>query len=407
MSLDTRPDELAEVLRSERDWVASATIESRARLQARLDALEATFGRGPAGISDGNGHGHSQIQARHVDLRDPVLEARIVDMREPALHPQSARPVDSPKPTPRPKLEPAPDWLPNARSTPPVDLVYPEPTPAAAPPPAEPLATPSPPPIAPVPLGSARSTAKALATSRKLLLVGGLLLGFVANERYITPWVAHNGQGQLRGERAPILSIPSIDLDVAVAGSTRTSSLRKGLGRDPKSAKVGNHGNIVIAGHRSTYGEPFGKLGRLKKGASIQLTGTKGTIDYKVDSVRGSVPSSDRTVRAQHGDDRLTLVTAASGGRLVVVAKAVDGAQLKGNQRAKTTSAGTLWPTPTFLALAAVLLCVALGLGFTRALSYARSRYGETNTLLVAVPLGGVLIYGFFQAIERVLGTLY
>jgi len=142
------------------------------------------------------------------------------------------------------------------------------------------------------------------------------------------------------------MMVPAIDLDKYVVEGVGVSDLRTAIGRYRGSAHIGDLGNVALAGHRTTYGEPFGRIGELLPGDQISLVTAIGTAVYevmdpneyvatwasKVRSVDGGhviVGPSDEFVLADVGDNRLTLTAChprfSAEERLVVVARLVDG----------------------------------------------------------------------------------
>ncbi len=67
--------------------------------------------------------------------------------------------------------------------------------------------------------------------------------------------------------------------------------LRKGPGHYPSTQMPGHEGNSAIAGHRTTYGAPFGDLDQLAVGDEIRLTTVQGDFRYKVIEQRVVDPS--------------------------------------------------------------------------------------------------------------------
>jgi sortase A len=55
------------------------------------------------------------------------------------------------------------------------------------------------------------------------------------------------------------------------------ADLKRGPGHYPDSAEIGAEGNVGIAGHRTTYGEPFGRLDELTDGDTIHVVDRRGT----------------------------------------------------------------------------------------------------------------------------------
>jgi sortase A len=80
-----------------------------------------------------------------------------------------------------------------------------------------------------------------------------------------------------RGEPLARIEIPSIGVDKIVVEGIRYADLRKGPGHFPESPLPGQYGNAAIAGHRTTYGEPFVDIDRIKVGDEIVITAAWGS----------------------------------------------------------------------------------------------------------------------------------
>ncbi|MFJ6519109.1 class E sortase [Streptomyces filamentosus] len=89
------------------------------------------------------------------------------------------------------------------------------------------------------------------------------------------------------GEAFAVLRIPRIGLTVPVAqGISKSKVLDKGyVGHYPGTAVPGRPGNVALAGHRNTHGEPFRYVNRLRKGDEITLRTREGTYTYLVDQI--------------------------------------------------------------------------------------------------------------------------
>ncbi|MFD4376315.1 class E sortase [Streptomyces sp. NPDC058486] len=89
------------------------------------------------------------------------------------------------------------------------------------------------------------------------------------------------------GETFAVLRIPRIGLTVPVAqGISKRKVLDKGyVGHYPGTAAPGRSGNVALAGHRNTHGEPFRYINRLRKGDEITLRTREGTYTYRVDQI--------------------------------------------------------------------------------------------------------------------------
>ena len=76
--------------------------------------------------------------------------------------------------------------------------------------------------------------------------------------------------------------IPKIGVDSYVVEGVTLDDLRNGPGHYPLTPMPGHVGNAAIAGHRTTYGAPFGELGELEAGDTIRLRTLEGTFEYVV-----------------------------------------------------------------------------------------------------------------------------
>jgi sortase A len=79
------------------------------------------------------------------------------------------------------------------------------------------------------------------------------------------------------GDAVAEISIPKIGVDKIVVEGVDVPDLRDGPGHYPVTPLPGQEGNAAIAGHRTTYGAPFGDLDQLAPGDEIKVT----TLDKK------------------------------------------------------------------------------------------------------------------------------
>ena len=91
----------------------------------------------------------------------------------------------------------------------------------------------------------------------------------------IEPIVYANGDAVAR------IEIPSIGLDSKVVQGVTPEDLKKGPGHYPDTPMPGELGNAAIAGHRTTYGEPFSDLDGVEPGAEIIVTTVNGRFVYR------------------------------------------------------------------------------------------------------------------------------
>ena len=78
------------------------------------------------------------------------------------------------------------------------------------------------------------------------------------------------------------MQIPAIDVDKTVVEGVRVGDLRKGPGHYPTTPLPGQAGNAAIAGHRTTYGAPFGEIDKVLPDDEIIITTIQGEFTYRV-----------------------------------------------------------------------------------------------------------------------------
>ena len=142
-----------------------------------------------------------------------------------------------------------------------------------------------------------------------LLTLGVLLLLFCVYEVYGTNVVTGREQRQLGQDLAqdwaappaagptkavarepPLgrafarLYLPRLDGSSAlvVVQGVSVEDLKKGPGHLPGSALPGERGNLVLSGHRTTYGAPFSELDRLRAGDAIVVETRDTWFTYRV-----------------------------------------------------------------------------------------------------------------------------
>jgi sortase A len=120
----------------------------------------------------------------------------------------------------------------------------------------------------------------------------------------------------VRGEPVARIQIPSIGVDETVVYGISVADLRKGPGVFPSNPMPGAAGNAAIAGHRTTYGQPFHDLDLISPGDEIVVSTLRGDFTYLVDAHDDTgeelghfiVPASGVWVLDDFGDNRITLV---------------------------------------------------------------------------------------------------
>ena len=84
------------------------------------------------------------------------------------------------------------------------------------------------------------------------------------------------------GDPIARLEIPRIGADDIVVAGVSKGDLKKGPGHFPETPLPGQLGNAAIAGHRTTYGQPFFDVDDLEPGDEIIATTLNGRFVYRV-----------------------------------------------------------------------------------------------------------------------------
>lgn len=92
-----------------------------------------------------------------------------------------------------------------------------------------------------------------------------------------------------KGSPAPLgrVVIPDINLDTSFFNGVTYDVLEHGPGHWPGTPMVGEAGNAVLSGHRTTYTHPFGDLNRLHRGDAVKFRfGPRTSSTYRIFKVR-------------------------------------------------------------------------------------------------------------------------
>ena len=118
------------------------------------------------------------------------------------------------------------------------------------------------------------------------------------------------------------LTILSANINHYVVFGATNKKLEYGPGYILGTSLPGSGGNFAIAGHRTTYGAPFGNLDRVQVGETIIFQTNTNQYKYRVIDVKIISPE-DNYVLENYGDDRITLTTChpkfSAKQRLVVI----------------------------------------------------------------------------------------
>ncbi|MFD7500603.1 class E sortase [Streptomyces sp. NPDC059850] len=104
-----------------------------------------------------------------------------------------------------------------------------------------------------------------------------------------------------RDQTYAVLRIPRIGLTAPIAeGISKSKVLNRGyVGHYPGTAQPGQLGNVGLAGHRNTHGEPFRHLDELRPGDKVSVETYHARYTYVVERTLPRTSPSDGTVIAK------------------------------------------------------------------------------------------------------------
>lgn len=125
------------------------------------------------------------------------------------------------------------------------------------------------------------------------------------------------------GDPVARLEIPSLGIDEIIVAGVGVPELKLGPGHFPETPLPGQFGRASVAGHRTTYGQPFRAIDRLEPGDQMIATTPAGRFVYEVTDSMVVEPSDYHVVNTTVPElANLTLVTChpvfSSSQRLVV-----------------------------------------------------------------------------------------
>ncbi len=96
------------------------------------------------------------------------------------------------------------------------------------------------------------------------------------------------------GSGIAIIHIPALggDYQKVVVEGVAVPDLKRGPGHYPGTALPGQVGNMVISGHRTTYGAPFNRIDTLRPGDAIVLETRDSYFTYRVTGMQIVTPTS-------------------------------------------------------------------------------------------------------------------
>jgi sortase A len=120
--------------------------------------------------------------------------------------------------------------------------------------------------------------------------------------RRATAWRKASGEGDAIAR----LRIPGLGVDEIVVNGTETDTLKRGPGRYRGSYMPGEGELVYVAGHRTTYGAPFSRIDRMKKGDAVFVELPYATFEYVVTGYR-IVPATKVSELNSRGFEQLAL----------------------------------------------------------------------------------------------------
>ena len=98
------------------------------------------------------------------------------------------------------------------------------------------------------------------------------------------------------GDPIARIEMPSIGVDKIVVAGVDKNDLKKGPGHYPETPMPGQLGNSAIAGHRTTFGQPFFDVDKLETGDEIVVTTLAGRYVYRVTGQQIVSPSDYQVI---------------------------------------------------------------------------------------------------------------
>ena len=98
------------------------------------------------------------------------------------------------------------------------------------------------------------------------------------------------------GDPIARIEMPRIGVDKIVVAGVDKNDLKKGPGHYPETPLPGQLGNSAIAGHRTTFGQPFFDVDKLDTGDEIIITTLTGRYVYRVTGQQIVSPSDYQVI---------------------------------------------------------------------------------------------------------------
>jgi sortase A len=224
------------------------------------------------------------------------------------------------------------------------------------------------------------------------------------------------------GEAIGQIQIPRIGLDAIVVEGVGDDDLKSGPGHYPSTPEPGQKGNAAIAGHRTTYGAPFGSIDELQPDDVITISTVQGKFTYAVmkqnDGSGHIIVNPDQVEVLNEIPGKNTLTLTACHPKYSASERIIVFAQLRGEPKTappppagtgtgtEKTSAPTLnteslsgkkaakLPTILFALVCAAIWIVAWQLG---------KRWKKWPSYAIGLPFFLIALFYFFENFSRLL----
>jgi sortase A len=209
-----------------------------------------------------------------------------------------------------------------------------------------------------------------------------------------------------KGTPVALLEIPDLHLRKVVVEGTDSEQLKRGPGHLRSSHVPGQPGHAIIAGRRTTYGAPFGKLDLLRAGDNVTTITPYGRFEYRVREVSRLKPRKVERLEAST-TGWLSLVTSDPAytptGALVVEAELQGDPSSAPDPPRLAGQAGAMTFTGNAGALVGVALSGTLLLAVLVVADTLYQRWRRWSTYLLTTPIILALLFAWMEGLVSIL----
>ena len=228
-----------------------------------------------------------------------------------------------------------------------------------------------------------------------------------------------NTSALAEGDPVGQIVIPRIGLDAIVVEGVGDDDLKSGPGHYPSTPAPGQKGNAAIAGHRTTYGAPFGSIDELQPDDQITVTTVQGKFTYSVmrqqDGSGHIIVSPDQVDVLNEVPGKNTLTLTACHPKYSASERIIVFAELKGEPKPAptptTNASGAAAPPPALNEslsgkkapkLPAILFALLCATIWVAAWQLA-IRWKKWPAYAIGLPFFLVALFYFFENFSRLL----